>query len=231
MELLKKIIKKTLIKLKEASTAKEDIYFKKAYSQEGEDLILNRIFEGKKKGFYVDIGAHHPKRFSNTFLFYNEGWIGINIDPIPGVKEKFDEERPNDINLEIAIGEHDVELNYFNFREKALNTFSLIHANQYQDVGWELEAVLKIKTYSLSKILDQYLPANETIDFFTIDVEGFELEVLKSNNWKKYKPKVILIEMLDCCIQDVYEKDVGEFLRSQGYVFFAKTVNTFFFKL
>lgn len=202
-----------------------------SYSQEGEDLILNRIFGSQKTGFYIDIGAHHPKRFSNTYFFYHLGWTGINIDPIPGVKIKFDVERPNDINLEIAIGEHQIELDYFNFKEKAFNTFSLALANQYQALGCELENVLKVKTYCLGEILDQYLPTNQTIDFLSIDIEGFELEALKSNNWDKYKPKIILAEMLDCKIEDINKNEVGKFLLDQGYVFFAKTFNTVFFKI
>lgn len=200
-----------------------------SYSQEGEDLILNRFLENRAPGFYIDIGAHHPKRFSNTYNFYKKGWRGINIDAMPGSMDAFNIERPKDINLEIAIGEEEIELNYFNFKEKALNTFSEVLANQYKLGGWELNNVISIKTYPLNKILEEYLPINKTIDFFSIDVEGFELEVLKSNNWDKFKPKIILIEMLDCKIDDIYSTEVGKFLAVQGYVFFAKTINTVFF--
>ena len=55
----------------------------KSYSQEGEDMVLSRIFSDKNKGFYVDVGAHHPIRFSNTYKFYKLGWHGINIEPNP----------------------------------------------------------------------------------------------------------------------------------------------------
>ena len=58
-------------------------FYQKSYSQEGEDILLSRIFRNQKKGFYVDIGAHHPTRFSNTYYFYKLGWRGINIDAIP----------------------------------------------------------------------------------------------------------------------------------------------------
>lgn len=231
MEIIKKIIKRVFLNKNKTKSTTEEVFFNKAYSQEGEDILLSRIFEGKKNGFYLDIGAHHPKRFSNTYLLYQQGWTGINIDPIPGVKNKFEEERPKDINLEIAIGEQEIVLNYFNFKEKALNTFSEELANQYKEEGWELNNIILIKTYPLSEILDQYLPTNKTIDFFSIDVEGFELKVLKSNNWNKYKPKIILIEILDCKVEDLYKTDVAKFLVAQGYVFFAKTVNTFFFKI
>lgn len=76
----------------------------KSYSQEGEDMILSRIFGDKKNGFYVDVGAHHPFRFSNTYLFYKRGWLGINIDAMPGSMRLFDRFRKNDINIESAIG-------------------------------------------------------------------------------------------------------------------------------
>ena len=61
-----------------------------AYSQEGEDLILKRYFGSQKKtGFYVDIGAHHPFRFSNTALLREMGWTGINVEPSPDLIENF----------------------------------------------------------------------------------------------------------------------------------------------
>lgn len=77
------------------------------YSQEGEDLILETFFDEVKNGFFVDIGAYDPIRFSNTYLFYLKGWTGINIDARPESMNDFDEIRPKDINLEIAIGQQE----------------------------------------------------------------------------------------------------------------------------
>ncbi|MCD7914177.1 MAG: hypothetical protein LUG96_02180 [Tannerellaceae bacterium] len=67
------------------------LYGSTSYSQEGEDIVLNFLFENKEgyKGFYVDIGTHHPFRFSNTAYFYKQGWQGINIEPTPGAIEVF----------------------------------------------------------------------------------------------------------------------------------------------
>src|SRR6186713_1276577 len=76
-----------------------DKYYSISYSQEGEDLILKRFFSEKSGGFYVDVGAHHPKRFSNTYMFYKEGWSGINIDAMPGSMKLFNKVRSKDINL------------------------------------------------------------------------------------------------------------------------------------
>ena len=84
-------------------------------------MILNRFFERKRNGFYVDVGAHHPKRFSNTYTFYKKGWRGVNIDAMPGSMEKFKKIRPRDINLEFAISNKNGTLVYHMFNEPALN--------------------------------------------------------------------------------------------------------------
>ena len=87
-------------------------YGVRAYSSEGEDLILKRIFDKKKKGVYIDVGAHHPFRVSNTYLLYKRNWTGINIDPLPGSKALFNKHRPKDINLEIGVSVVKQQLTY-----------------------------------------------------------------------------------------------------------------------
>src|SRR5579871_3958647 len=94
------------------------------FSQEGEDLIVGRLFEGQKSGFFVDVGAHHPFRFSNTWLLYRRGWRGINIDGTPGSMEAFRQWRPRDINLECLVSTDAEPRAYFLHDEPALNTMS-----------------------------------------------------------------------------------------------------------
>lgn len=75
----------------------------KSYAQQGEDLILREMLAYAQSGFYVDVGAHHPFRFSNTYLFYKQGWRGINIDAMPGSMKLFDRFRPRDINIQCGV--------------------------------------------------------------------------------------------------------------------------------
>ena len=103
--------------------------------QEGEDVLLARFFDYKKEGFYVDVGAHHPKRFSNTFFLYKLGWRGINIEPNHDVKKIFDEIRSGDINVEMAIANNESEKTFYMFQETALNTFSQSLAEQMNGLG------------------------------------------------------------------------------------------------
>ena len=101
---LKTILSKSAIeKLAKVKNNYFDSYALKSYSQEGEDMILMRLFENQKMGFYVDVGAHHPKRFSNTYFFYKLGWKGINVDAMPGSMTAFNRIRARDINIEKPV--------------------------------------------------------------------------------------------------------------------------------
>src|SRR5437660_1408476 len=100
-----------------------DPFVNLAYSQDGEDMVLRRLFEGRRAGFYVDVGAHHPFRFSNTCYFHRRGWRGINIDPNPQAIKEFDRDRPSDTNICVGVADVPGTLSFYFFNERALNTF------------------------------------------------------------------------------------------------------------
>ena len=83
---------------------KEKFYIKRrTYSQNQEDLFISEYFKNKKKGFYLDIGAYHPIKFSNTQLLYNKGWHGMNIDLNQVSIDCFKIIRKRDNNIRAAI--------------------------------------------------------------------------------------------------------------------------------
>ena len=212
-----------------------DIYSKElyghhnlSYSQEGEDMILSRLFCDRQDGFYVDVGAHHPQRFSNTYYFYLKGWRGINIDAMPGSMELFRKIRPNDINLELAISDTRQILKYHQFAEPAFNSFSEVISRKRTS---PLIATKDVQTYILSEILEQHLYPKQEIDFLSVDVEGLDLAVLRSNNWQKYRPKFVLVEDLDKSPLDrMHESEIAIFLQSKNYELYAKTFLTLIFR-
>lgn len=207
-----------------------DMYSSKSYSQEGEDMILRRIFETKGKGFYVDVGAHHPKRFSNTYYFYKKGWNGINIDPLPGTKVLFDRVRPRDINVEMGVSLSPNNITYYMFDDPALNSFSEeLSLDRDKNTNYKIINKKIIQTNKLSSILEAHLPKGITIDFISIDAEGFDLEVLKSNDWEKFRSKMILVEILGTDLNSVHKSVIHQFLTSIEYKLLAKTFNTFFY--
>lgn len=203
-----------------------------SYSQEGEDLIIDKLLGYKKNGFYVDIGAHHPLRFSNTAIFYKRGWNGINIDAMPNSMEAFNLLRKRDINLEIAVANEEETRIFYTFNEPALNTLNKEEAlSKDGKNGYKIIETFELKTQKLKTILNKYAGKNE-IDFISIDTEGNDLNVLKSSDWEMFKPKLILVEELNHnTIDNLYNSEIAQFLIQKNYSIAAKTINTTIFKL
>lgn len=192
--------------------------FKISFAQTGEDLIVNNIFEYKTNGFYVEIGAFHPFIYSNTNLLHKDlNWKGINIDPNPFSIEKFKKYRPEDINLNIAIANTSEKLKYYYVDDtNSMNSMSeefLLKRGINPDKIKNVE----IECLPLKNVLDKYLPEGQNVDLFNIDVEGFEIEVLKSNDWEKYKPEVIIMECESDCIDDLNKLETVRFLLNLNY--------------
>lgn len=203
-----------------------------SYSQEGEDLVLARMFDGQPAGFYVDVGALHPIRFSNTHLLYRRGWRGINIDATPGSMEAFQKWRPRDVNIECLVSTETGSRPYYVFNEPALNTMSedLAQQRSAENALYRVVQTMKLRARPLSDILDEHLPPGQSIDYFTIDVEGADLEVLKSNDWTRYRPKLVIAELLATDLSELGQHEVSKFLAAQGYRPIAKQHNSVFFQ-
>ena len=231
-KLIKSVLSKSAInKLVNIKNNYFDGYSLKSYSQEGEDMILRRLFEKQKTGFYVDVGAHHPKRFSNTYFFYKLGWRGINVDAMPGSMIAFNRIRPRDINIEKPVSNKKQLLTYYAFNEPALNGFSKELSEERDGKGsYFVKFTKDIETSTLEEILDDNLPKVQSIDFLSIDVEGLDFNVLRSTNLEKYHPKVILVEILNSSLADIQISKIYQFLTDAGYELYAKTVNTVIFK-
>lgn len=181
-------------------------------------------------GFFMDIGAYHPTKYSNTYFFYKKGWRGINIDAKPGSMTKFNQKRPRDINLEMGVAIKSEQKEFYIFKESAFNTFSKLIAQNYQEQGQELLKKEIVTIDRLDNILNNYLPLEQKIDFMSIDVEGLDLEVLKSNNWQKYRPRYILIELHAEKMEEILKSDAYLFLIGHNYKLISWTVITLIFR-
>lgn len=207
-------------------------YSRESYSQEGEDMLLERFLEHRHSGFYVDVGAHHPKRFSNTYRLYRRGWRGLNIDANPGSMTLFQHVRPKDINIEAAVSSVSQELTYYVFNEPALNTFKRDLALERVGGVYSIVKEITIVTAPLWQLLDQHVPANTRIDLLTVDVEGLDFDVLLSNDWSRYSPEFILVECLGTfTLEEANTDPVAQLLLEQHYSIVAKTMSTVLFRL
>lgn len=200
-----------------------------SYSQFGEDAYITAYFKGKtwklnepmflpKNGFYVDIGAYSPTECSNTYTFYKHGWHGINVDATPGVIGSFDLLRRRDTNLNLAIGSNSKDIVFYSWGVPCVfNTADpLLAKERNKTLG--IEAVeTTVKCMTLAELLDTYLPENKKIDFMTIDVEGLDLDVLKSNNWERYRPELVVAEVYADDINQLVNTELYQFLHQQSY--------------
>ena len=167
---------------------------KKSYAMDGEDLAIDQYIEKKEKGFYVDIGAHHPIHRNNTQLLFNRGWEGINIDVNQFSIDLFNFLRPDDLNLLTAISDQEGEITfYYQKKFSQLNTTDKKIAHEHFNGNFNERLV---KCQSIHNILINSKYKEVKIDFLNIDVEGAEMKVLKTLNFKIYDPKVICIEIL-----------------------------------
>lgn len=170
-----------------------DRFIKNSYSQNNEDIIIDKILNKRGLGTYIDIGAYDPYRFNNTYRFYKKGWKGINIEPDEYNYSLLLKKRSNDVNLNIGIGLNEGMHTFYKFFPDTLSTFSRKNANSYKKGGFKFIEKRKIQIRKLSYIFSTYYP-NRKVSFISIDTEGYELEILKSNDWNKHRPKVICIE-------------------------------------
>lgn len=202
-----------------------------SFAQEGEDLILNELLSENVRGYYVDVGAHHPYRFSNTAYFFLRGWTGINIDAAPGTAAAFSQARPTDVTIECAVGCQEGTMDFFVFDEPALNTLEPERARQLErETNYRVKEVRRLSVRRLDSILAEHLPAGRVIDFLSVDVEGHELSVVNSNDWQRFRPRIVLLELLERRLLELGEDSVVRAMQGVGYEPIAKGPRTVFFR-
>jgi FkbM family methyltransferase len=199
----------------------------KSYAQAGEDRILDYILNQKQEGVYIDIGSNHPILNSITYLFYLRGWQGLCIDPNPTMIALANKLRPRDKNLCVGVAASRDFLDYYQFESSGLNTFNEKYY-EYHIPNHRFKGKTKVQVIPLSELCAEYKVPKTSVDFLSVDAEGMDLEVLQSNDWSKFSPRIILVEVSE----DAFEicGPTISFLKEQGYKLIAKAGATAFLK-
>lgn len=198
--------------------------FNISFAKSGEDIQLKQLLKLNHQGFYVDIGCWDPIKASNTYYFYLRGWQGICIDPNPNLQQSYKKLRPNDIFVHAAIGLDNQSLDYYQL-QSAYNSMNSLDATFIKEHQLQDKLIEKntIQTKTLKAVLDLHLKKNQTIDFFDVDTEGFDLAVLQSNDWDLYRPKIVLVETNLSLLQET-QSSLTQFLDTVGYELIGKSV-------
>jgi FkbM family methyltransferase len=193
-----------------------------SYAQHGEDIIAEALLP-EPKGYYVEVGAFHPVQLSNTYLFYRKGWRGITIDPNPRAVKSLKRRRPRDIVLECAVAEQEGPA-FFDITssdEAAHVRGAGVDGTSSQPA----RQTYQVSCRRLDGILKEHLPPGQGIDLLSVDCEGYDLKALRSNDWERYRPRVVAVEDW----QPESESEICRFLAGRGYrlVISAKITRVF----
>lgn len=219
-----KIIKKRILKSNK----------KISYSQKGEDLIVDFVFKVLKieKPTYLDIGTNHPIKINNTYLFYKKGSRGVCVEPNPRLCKLIKKKRARDICLNAGISSEQKDItNYYMMSSDVLNTFSKKEADELiKTTNQTILNVVKIPLIPVEKVINKYFDG-KTPNFISLDTEGYDLKILKSINFEKFRPEIICVETLTYTENNTEEKEteIIDFMAKKDYYAHANTyINTIF---
>ncbi|NBV23595.1 MAG: FkbM family methyltransferase [Proteobacteria bacterium] len=193
------------------------------WSQYGEDIVLDRVLNLARPGFYVDVGCFHPVKNNNTYKLYRRGWRGLNLDIDELKIAAFRLRRPRDVNLVRCVSEHEGMIRVFSPGIYSLNqTADPATAEKMRQRGVVMRE-REVPASPLNRILADSEFRDRTIDLLSIDVEGHELSVLRSLDFDRYQPRVVIIEShLRSLVALMASAEFG-LLTAKGYTMFNWT--------
>jgi FkbM family methyltransferase len=201
-----------------------------SYAQNFEDVMLWRALGQIERGFYVDAGAWSPDADSVTKLFSERGWRGINIEPNPELFAELAERRPNDVNLNLAVGAREglAIIHLVKNGGSRLSTMRDDYAQLRQAQGWEIEQAT-VSQSTLTTIWSKHVPPYHDVQFLKIDVGGNEKAVLEGNDWTRNRPWIVLLEATLPNTQIERHHEWEPILLEADYVFaYADGLNRFY---
>lgn len=205
-----------------------------SYSQAGEDRVLSYLFYtmGVTNPSYLDIGANMPKVNSNTYLFYERGSTGVCVEADPSLFDNLSKIRSRDTCLNVGVTfDNRREADFYVFSVSGLNTLSKEEAEYREKHGsYKVERVIKIPLKTINEIIEENF-GEAPPDLISLDVEGIDLEILKSLDFEKHRPLAICVETITYSENRTERKmtEISDFVTSKGYFVYGDThINTIF---
>lgn len=203
---------------------------KYSYAYTGEDRLLESIYKPlvSYNGYYVDVGSNHPVFASNTYNFYRKGWKGICIDPNPDLIKKYGYYRPRDIAVCALISDTEEERPFYIVQNNVLSTTEEANLKDPDINGLHVEKVT-VKPRTLTSVLDEF-QAPEMIDILSVDAEDHDFNVLKSLDFRRYSPRLIIVEDESFDIRNPENNNINKFLSRNGYLLIGFILKNLYFR-
>ena len=163
-----------------------------SYAQNFEDVLLRRLFPERRDGYYIDVGAASPVCHSVTKYFYDRGWRGINVEPIPSSFDELRRHRPRDVNLNIGLSDRVGRLTFYEAPNS--NCWSARREMLSEMYGTpDAEIVARdVAVSTLAALCAAHVDVE--IDFLKIDVEDHESQVIAGADWDRWRPRAVVVE-------------------------------------
>ncbi len=188
-----------------------------SYAQNAEDVVLWRALHSLTTGRYVEVGANDPTTHSISRAFYDRGWSGIAIEPVPALAEAFRTDRPRDVVVEAAITSAEVdEVVLHLIPDTGLSTLRDDIGSEHDRAGWPVSDV-PVAARRLDDVLSEHLATDDDVHFMVVDTEGAERQVLESIDLSAWRPWVIVVEATAPMSDRRTHEDWDDLVLSAGY--------------
>jgi len=199
-------------------------YGQQSFAQFGEDIVLFTWLEtlGLKTpgGFYVDVGAHHPRFSSNTYLLRRLlGWSGINIEADPNLFTAFERECPECVNLQMAVGGRARFDTLTIYNHPGVNTMSdTLRERQSHNPWMEIRDKIQMPVVPINDVLEKHLPNDSQFRVLSVDIEGLDLELIEAFDFNRWRPNLVLIEDFELDLRDASQSRIFQRMTNAQYI-------------
>lgn len=196
-----------------------DRYARPHWALEGEDVVMQLLVQDIRRGIYIDVGAHMPRRWSTTYGLYRRGWRGLLVEPTPNLARGLRRARTKDVVEECGVGCKPGMQDFYVFDAPSCSTFDRGQADSLLALPNppKLLRTIQRPIRRLDEIIEQHHDLVGKADLIKIDVEGRDLDVLRSADWESFRPRVIVVELLGATAESAPATAAGIFLKTQGY--------------
>ncbi|MDB5273724.1 MAG: hypothetical protein JWO58_2091 [Chitinophagaceae bacterium] len=201
-----------------------------SYAHTGEDRIIDALLKPiiTQKGFYVEVGCNEPIFISNTFTLYKKGWTGLCIDANETLIKKYARLRPRDRAIAALVSDEKTTRDYFVYTNNVLSSTEQMNIDVKKEPGFEWVETKQLQTETLTELLDR-CKAPFSFDLLSVDAEEHDLQVLKSLDFTKYSPKLIVVESETMDPAHPQNDLIFQFVTSKGYSFEGSVLKNLYF--